>query len=161
MQVYGRVSEESAGCYRFPILEGAPGFLEWPKWLKTENMSLGLFVKWRPRVAGMHNVALERPLGEFHNERNQCCVFFFFFKWGAYYYKGPSGSQKSWAVFPEAIPWKLSPSSSAFSEAALTSLELNMLPETHLLWNKGPGEQAVSGKFMYTAPWLPYKTVPG
>lgn len=39
---------------------------------------------------------------------------------------------------PGVCSRKPSPSSSAFSEAALTSLEVNMLPGTHVLQNRGP-----------------------
>lgn len=36
---------------------------------------LGLSVKWRPRVAGMHTVGLERSLGELGNERNSSVLY--------------------------------------------------------------------------------------
>lgn len=70
---------------------------------------LGLSVKWRPRAAGMHNVGLERSLGELCNERNPWVLYE-----AAAITKGhlDVSSHGLWSQQPSLSP-------SAFSEAAM------------------------------------------
>lgn len=121
-EVYSSVREQgSAGApSRFHILQGL----------------LELSVKWRPRVVGKHNVGLERSLGELGNERNPWALYE-----GAAITKGhlDVSSPGLCSRQPPLLP-------SAFSEAAMASLEVNRLSGHMCSWNRGPWRPSQPGK---------------